>query len=335
MRTHADLDPEAPPPVVPSQKIRYLAYLFPVLFFPILLIGLAVVIVPSRWFSLRSGNIYYSDLGYGAELRNQSCEILIYGDSSAMVGIEPAVVQQRTGLTTCNIAEFEGMTLVNETVLVDDFLAHNPRPRFIVFLYSPEDLYLPKSWDKGVSNFEGISYLIKNRPLVEVFRRMGEHPIEFLSWAELGMRMVLTHLRTAPISSEAQHLRDRHMGRLPVPEDTRADCSSVGPPFDPPDPAWIASLRAHYGVDGTRVLVDATPTLACDPGLAFYQKHLDPLIDNSPYLPIDISNYSSDGRLHANSAGVITLSNMVASQIEATHPDQTASAIQIAPSGGR
>ena len=32
------------------------------------------------------------------------------------------------------------MTMVNGTSIVDDYLRHNPRPRYLVFLYAPENL---------------------------------------------------------------------------------------------------------------------------------------------------------------------------------------------------
>ena len=85
----------------------------------------------------------------------------------------------------------------------------------------------------------------------------------------------------------------------------------------PPDPIWIDQLRSRYAVDGTTVLVDATPTADCDPNLAFFQSHLNGVIDNAPYRPIPISSFIDNGRLHANQSGVRLISEMIATQIAA------------------
>jgi hypothetical protein len=63
------------------------------------------------------------------------------------------------------------------------------------------------------------------------------------------------------------------------------------------------------------VLVDATPTPSCDPGLAYNRKVLPPLIDNNPYPTLPYDFYIKGDRLHVNERGIPILSNMVAEQI--------------------
>src|ERR1700761_7555586 len=36
-------------------------------------------------------------------MQGRDCDVLVYGDSTAMTGINPAVVSQETGFRTCNI----------------------------------------------------------------------------------------------------------------------------------------------------------------------------------------------------------------------------------------
>ena len=94
--------------------------------------------------ALRAGNTYVANLGYGATLYGVDCQVVVSGDSSAMVGVDPGLIRRRTGLNTCNIGEFEGMTILNGTMVVDRYLAQNAKPRFLVFRYTPEDL-IPKA----------------------------------------------------------------------------------------------------------------------------------------------------------------------------------------------
>lgn len=303
-------------PVPPQQKRRLYAYTAVIVAFPLALLLCAFIVIPTRWFALHSGNTYLANLGYGDTLHNRDCQVLIFGDSSAMVGIDPAMIQKQTGLTACNIAEFEGVTLVSHTSLVDTFLRNNPRPRFIVFLYTPEDLSIPNDWaSAAVGTFEAITLQVHSAPGLHTMFLLASHPSATLGWAELGLRMlILDGIHPATLSPEATQLRESTGGQLPIAGDTQARCDNILH-NRPPDLAWIAALRAHYAAPGTSVIVDATPTTDCDPSLGFFQHRLTGVIDNAPYLPVPISLYSSDGRLHANRRGVQFLSTMVASQV--------------------
>ena len=278
------------------------------------MLGSAFFLLPSSWVELHSGNTYLANQGFGASLHDRTCDILIYGDSSAMIGIDPGILQRRTGLLACNIAETEGVTMVNHLLPVDDFLAHNPRPRIITFLYSPEDLYLPHPWRKNVSDFEGITYAVAHQPPAEAARLFATHPLETISWAETGLRMLAVHFHSRPVASSVLEQRNLTSGRFPMPPSARSSCDTSRND-EPPDPAFVAMLHKKYSVGGTRVLVDATPTAPCDPSLALYDERLNPLIDNAPYSTIPINALVNDGHIHVNAKGVILLSNMVADQI--------------------
>jgi hypothetical protein len=243
--------------------------------------------------------------------------VLIYGDSSALVGVDPAIVRQRTGLTVCNIAELAGMTVVNKTLVLDLFLQRNPRPRFLVLLFAPENFSIPSNWDHShVSTFEAISFRLEHERNLKTGQLLAAHPADAFSWAELGLRMALQRLRAKPFPYPEAHLREAHNGQLPDSGPVPAGCSS-NLYTNPPDPAWIGRLRSQYGVGGTAVLIDATPAPECDPNLPFYRQHLDGLVDNAPYQPIPLSSFADNGRLHVNQSGASLISNMVAGQIVA------------------
>jgi hypothetical protein len=256
-------------------------------------------------------------MGYADTLENRRCDILIYGDSTALVGIDPAILEQRTGLSACNISEYGALTLVNHMQLVDDFLAHNPRPRFILFMFTPDRLNQPRGWGINTPTLEAISYLIRRQPPARAALMLASHPVESITWSETGMRLTLSHLHARPFPEATRHIREDYAGRFPIPESTRQACDDPTGYRVPPDPTWISDLRARYGQDGTRVLVDATPTAPCDPDLPYFQQQLNSLIDNAPYPTIPIDAFSTDGHLHVNHRGIAILSNMVADQIAA------------------
>lgn len=299
-------------PLPPATRRRLYLYILPLVGCPFLLLTAALVILPSQWFALHSKNTYLINVAYGAKLFGANCQVLVYGDSSAMVGIDPSVIRAHTGLSTCNIAEFQPMTTLNGTMLLDTYLEHNAPPRFLVFYFAPEDLD-PQSQHNGP--FEAIVYRMR-RPhmLASLVDLASHHPAELMAWVEQGLRFTLVNLVSKPAPPEVQHLRDRTNGQLPMSSQSLTECDSLLRDA-PPDKAWIAGLRSKYGRAGTTVLVDATPLATCDPSLHFFQRQLPGVIDNQMET-LPISAYVVDGRLHVNAEGSALLSNMLAKQIE-------------------
>ncbi len=302
-----------PQTIQPAAARRLTLYLLPIVLFPILLFIAAFFIIPTHWFVARSGSTYLANFGYAESLHNQSCQVLIYGDSTAMVGVDPLQLQRQTGLSACNIAEFEGMTLVSNTLLVDDFLAHNPRPRFLIFLFAPEDLRRPQSW-KTVSTFEATSFMVHNRPGLSTALLLARHPDNTFTWAEQGLRMAIERLPSHPIAEDQFHLREATLGRLAMKGKTLTACDAESRQAAP-DPAWVRDLRQRYATGGTQVLVDQTPVADCDASRDFDLQQVPGVTDALTNQIIPVTSFTDDGRLHASAEGAARITSLLASQI--------------------
>ena len=298
----------------------YARYLLPLILVPLLLPLAALSIVPTAWFAQHSGISYLVTVAYGATLQDANCQVVIYGDSTAMLGIDPGRIRQLTGLTTCNIAEFMGITMLDGTRLVDQYLARNRRPRYLIFNYAPEDLNPDQQYgNANIHLFEAITYTLRQRG--RAAKLLLRHPGEFLDWSCRGLRIAAERVVTKPFESEAtepfppeiQYLRNTSGGRI-LPEDGRAlsSCSYLSN-ASVPDKNWIESLRSIYGRDGTTVLIDVTPIPACDPNLAFFRGTLAGVIDNGVET-LPVSDFLWGGR-HTTEAGSVALSQRIASQI--------------------
>jgi hypothetical protein len=308
-----------------GKRLRLWAYLAPLVAVPFLVLAAAVVVVPTDWFGMRSHSAYVATVGYGSQLRNANCPVTIYGDSTAMVGLNPKLIQERTGLATCNIAEVEGMTMLFDTIVLDQFLQHNPRPRFIVFLYSPEN-FDPQSLhdDAGTSKFESIRHRFQLPNKLEGLIRLMRHPEDFFLWAERGTRMAIDGLSTKPFPPETRLLRYKAFGQLSLNEPDLDSCDYPSH-ISVPDMKWVRSLRTRYSGAETTVLVDAMPLPECDRDLAYFQLKLSGVTDNH-LGSLPVSDFVRGGR-HANSRGSVQLSNMVADQIlNRLHSDSTTGA---------
>ena len=257
---------------------------------------------------------YIVDTGYGSKLQHADCDIVIDGDSTALVGVLPRIIEQRTGLKTCNIAEVAGVKLVNGMMVLDDYLAHNRRPRYLVFVFAPENLNNPAGWT-FISDFEGWFYRIRFHRDAAFWRNLLQDPDDNLANTELAFRNGIEFLFSRPLPPALAHERVLNAGHVSEPGTPLTRCSG-DTIYRPPDPAWLSYLRNTYGVDGTRVLINVTPMPPCDEGLPFYRTHLAGLTNNTvDTLPI--GDYNSSGRLHTNELGTTTLSERIADQIAA------------------
>lgn len=307
-----------------ASALRLRLYVAVLCLFPFALIGFTLWWVTTDNYIRHIPFPYLSNTGYGSKLRNADCDIVIDGDSTALVGVLPRIVQQRTGLKTCNIAEVAGIKLVSGMMVLDDYLAHNRRPRVLVFLFAPENLTPPQQWI-SVGEFEGWFYRVRFHPDRAFWSNTLRNPDGAFANVELAFRNGLEWLPKRPLPPELAHERELNAGFVtePGPPLTRCAGDTI---IRPPDPGWLSYLRKTYGVDGTDVLIDVTPMPACDAGLAFYRAHLRGLVDNKvDTLPL--GSYNSSGRLHTNRLGSAALSARVA--------DQVAVALNLQPDASR
>jgi hypothetical protein len=317
-----DIGVESPAPATTGSRFRLYLYLAPLVLIPIMILAFAILVVPTEWFAEHSGDPFLVTEGYGSQLHNADCRITIYGDSTAMIGVNADLIRERTGLSTCNIAETEGMTMINGTMVLDQFLKQNPPPQFVVFLYAPEDLD-PRSQRRNaaVTTFEAVTYRFRQPNKLLSLIALMQHPEDFFSWAIHGARWAIDSTFSKPLPAETRLLRIRTHGQSALKDHTMTSCMEL-PPTSPPDRAWINALRSKYSANDATVLIDAMLLPECDPGLTYYPHELSGLIDNQ-VSALPISDFYSGGR-HVNPTGSVPLSNMISDQIlERLHAGQT------------
>jgi hypothetical protein len=276
-------------------------------------------VMRTEWFPPRSGNTYIATVGYGSKLHHASCDVLISGDSSALVGVVPAVITQQTGLSACNIAEFGGMEEVSGRLLLDEYLKNNARPKILVFVYVPENLTRRDEWT-AVSHFEAILYRLRNHPDGALVRALLMHPKELFSCWTLGIRLVGQAFVTRPVPMAVLKQRETDRGWLAVPGAVLTKCLPGGL-RRAPSADYTNALRTEYAVGGTTVLVDVTPEPVCEQDYDFFAPRLPGAIDNrQQQFPIEL--YNDSGRLHLIRSGAERFTSQISAQI-ATHETAT------------
>ena len=109
--------------------------------FQVLLLLSTFPIASTKWYLWHDSYAGLRNFGYAERAGQQNCEVLLYGDSSALTALDPAVIGQMTGLKACNISE--GTTeqrVVGSDAPIQAYLRHNPPPRFLLGTWTPSML---------------------------------------------------------------------------------------------------------------------------------------------------------------------------------------------------
>lgn len=283
------------------------------------LLPLAVLLAVGRtdWFLQHTKYGGLAVAGYGSSLRGANCAILIYGDSSALTGLDPRIVQRRTGMKTCNISEG---TTIEEVVGTDlplqRYLAHNAPPRVLLTSWTPTILF-PHQAPLRAFALEGVWYAWRFRAWRPMLTWKGmDWTMQYINWEWTNLLTALLpggRGRGAP-RHDFRAERAQHLGQYTYPEPPQTRCTKAYYTVDAiRDAPSVAEFRRRYNTSTTHVVVDVTPVPTCAPLFALYQTTLQGLTDNAlERYPIQDFN---DGDVHLSPAGTARYSEEAAAQV--------------------
>ena len=206
----------------------------------------------------------------------QNCDVIIAGDSSGMIGVDPRTLEARTGWKTCNIAlPYIGTALAGTRVL-DAYLAHNQPPLFIVFHLSSNHLHAPTlNEDNGI--VDGWLMVDEHFPLDEKLGIFVRHPLDTLRFVTAVWKQFLT---TKPIlrpdwtggayraDIESQIANRGWMAEAGTSPDVV--CGWQAPELHT-ERSYLDSLTKRYTRGVTRAIIWANPARDCDDRIGQYR----------------------------------------------------------------
>lgn len=266
------------PPLSPPSRKAYKLYCLAIALVPVIAVIASFFIARSFWYIRHQKNSYLAISDYPFTLQNTNCEVIIYGDSSALTGLSPLVIQARTALRTCNIAQPNTALAIAGTFALDFYLQTNARPRFVIFQFAAPD-FSPMNTD-GRLYEEGALQLIRHRLDLQTFGLLARHPMQALEFSEFILRTALLEKDwTGGTYDRSWTEIQATQGLFTVPRPPLTHC--LGDLEEKaPDPVWIQGLRKKYSVGGTRVLVYVAPQPECDNSYDYYAEKIAPLADN-------------------------------------------------------
>ena len=281
------------------------------------------------WFMKHYDSYAVRMFGYGHRAINVNCDVLLYGDSTALADLVPSVIEKKTGLKACNIAEVRAIgDFVGLSYPVDDYLTHNAPPKYLVSAWTPGNFYLNHPPMMTLSP-EGYAYALPydHEPWVwKGFLREPAHAINFLAWVQSGLiaelRDKLTH-SASKWNAEASR-RDAQAGMWAVPNPPEQACSggefkSVSSTHEQ-NAEGVKEFRSRFEAKGIHVIVDVTPIANCVPDLQTDIAITRGLSDNS-FQALPIQNFN-DQDIHLSSDAATRFSEQAADQIVALQHEQ-------------
>jgi len=297
------------------------AYCLLVVLLPLLSIPAFICLGKSDFFLHHGASVWVQSNDAIFDIQDRNCDVLVYGDSTAMTGIDPEVVDRQTGFKTCNISVTNAVLAVTGNLTLDHYLKQNVHPKMLIVQLSPDDFQQENRVWKHTIYAEGLLELLRHGSAEESRRVLLTHPHEAIAFAGYAAGFTAYYalkdvwFHTTRLRAEEDQIRVRN-GFFTPPSPARTHCEAATKLTDGSSGAFPRALaddyRKSYSDRSAIVLVDVAPIPSCDDNLEAYSSELQGVTSNSlQSLPIGLFN---DGR-HYTAFGSQIVSTLVARQV--------------------
>jgi hypothetical protein len=311
----------APPMTAREQSRRYCILL---LLLPLLAIPACIRLGASDFFLRHGASVWVQSNDAVFEMRDRNCDVLVFGDSTAMTGINPDVIERNTGFKTCNISVTNSVLAVTHNLTLNRYLANNIRPRVLLIQLSP-DGFQPESnsWRQTVYA-EGLLELLRHGSPADIRRVLLTHPQESIAFAGYAAGFTAyaavkdIWFQTTRLRPEEDTVTIRN-GFFTPPAPPSIACEP-GATFSNPQAggdfprSLVSEFHNEYADRSGIVLVNVAPIPSCDENLAAFSSELNGVTSNS-LMPLPIGLFN-DPR-HYTAVGSAIVSRLVAQELNA------------------
>jgi hypothetical protein len=258
--TGPETHPEGPEEARPYRRFFFWLFLIPaILYFS----AIPLVRMPSyeRWGPSHWGPM----LDFAWKTQGLNADMVIFGDSSAFLGIDPRLVDQQLHIKSVVLPNTIGSLPVNGDQALEFYLAHNTRPRLIVLYFTAWDLDYSASADTHL--FEGEEMLLRHDTPAQIARFAWKHPLELpafplRSYSSVGPAILKSMLqgdnREAQTAAALGHVDDREDYPAIGPK-----CSLPARDLESDKADSVRALAEKYRARGYNVAVYLAPMPAC------------------------------------------------------------------------
>ena len=243
--------------------MRYLLLLLliPAIFYP-----LPFFIATSASYEHWSTSQWTPMLEYAYNTQPQNADVVIFGDSSAFIGLEPKILNRELGIHSLVLPDSIGSIPVTGDMPLRTYLAHNRPPRLLVLYFTAWDLdfaHIPK-----FRIFEGEEMLLRHGNASEIMQFTLHHPTEMLQfpfrlYSTFGPKMIraaLHHVNREGDTANALGHADYNDTAFPP---LKEPCTIPSAYLSQTGTASVQELVRRYSTPKTRVMVYIAPIPNC------------------------------------------------------------------------
>ena len=168
--------PRAPHQTSRLFEHRSLRYLGACFFLPLLAYLFPFFAERSRTLQELSVTSGGSALDYGHQLAGQNADVIIFGDSTSMFGVNTVQMSKELGLKVINIPNTFGSLATTGDWALREYLSANKPPRLIFFQFAPWDLDFHGL--RNLAFYEGDEEILRHANLREFSRFFLRQPTE-------------------------------------------------------------------------------------------------------------------------------------------------------------
>jgi hypothetical protein len=309
-------------PVTPARA--YWRYCLFLLLLPMLAIPTCIRLGSSDFFLHHGASVWVQSNDAVFDMHDRDCDVLVFGDSTAMTGINPEVIERGTGFKTCNISVTNAVLAVTHNLTLNRYLAANAKPRVLLVQLSP-DGFQPESniWNQTVYP-EGLLELLRHGSPQESRRVLLTHPQQAIAFAGYAAGFSLYSVIKG-IWFDISNMRPEEdtvtvrNGFFTPPSPPSTSCEP-GATFSNPKAGGgyprtvVGEYQSDYATRSGIVLVNVAPIPSCDQNLAAFSSELNGVTSNALQpLPVNLFN---DPR-HYTAVGSTVVSRLIAQELNA------------------
>lgn len=273
---------------------------------PLLLWVLPFALVRAPHFAQWSTSAFGRNLEYAYAARGIDADVLVFGDSTALYGIDAQAMSATLGVKVFNLPEIRPALEVTHDLALQQYLRQNRAPRLLVVYLPPWNLDFAHAAIRDAP-YDGDEMLLRHGTLAEIAGFYREHALEMLSFPLRFYRVQslsgLGALARPAVPPDVARLQ----GHLPIGtyQALPANCA-LSPALQ--QQAFQArtarELAARYSTATTRVLVYVAPMAACQGTQRWLAEDYRAIPAAVPHLlpPADVAQEGYF--VHPNTAGV-------------------------------
>lgn len=244
----------------PYRRFFFWLFLIPVVLY---VTAIPMVRMPSyeSWGPSHWGPI----LDFAWKTEGINADMVLFGDSSAFLGIDPRLVDQQLPIKSVVLPNTVGSLPVNGDQALEYYLAHNRRPRLIVLYFAAWDLDYSHSGETHL--YEGEEMLLRHDTVAQIARFALQHPLEIPAFPlRIYSTVGPTVLKTLLHGEDREAQTAAALGHVDDHEDypaMTADCTLPERLLSPSKADSVHALVQKYKARGYNVLVYLAPLPAC------------------------------------------------------------------------